>query len=145
MSINLDTRLLLNNLIKQKYTFFKSLENVFARYLLDQYRYPSDYPDEPPFYLITSIYELNRIVIDYCVYGASRITSPHDATGDMIKYKFWLYYNMNFGTAYNEKIITRFNKVVDKCVAILKINNEVIVIHCNPLMNISSCFPKPKN
>lgn len=142
MSIHLETRLLLNNLIKQKYAFFKSLENVFGRYLLDQHKRPSDYPDEPPFYLITSIYELDRMVIDYCMYGASRITSPHDATADMIKYKFWLYYNMNFATAYNDIMVKRFNKVVDKCVTILKINDEIAVTYCNTLPDMGSCFPK---
>jgi len=139
MPLDIEIQLLLNNLIKKHYDFFKVLDNSFSRYIVDQHRHYSEYPDEPPFYLISSIYELDRMILDYCVFGAMRITNPHDACSKIIKYKFWLYYNMQYSAFVNDLVIARFNKVVDKCITILKLNDEIM----NPLCNM--CFYSSKN
>jgi hypothetical protein len=135
MPIDLEVRLLLNNLLKIHYDYFKVLEKVFDRYIVDQHKHYSEYPDEPPFYLISSIYELDRITIDYCVFGAARIVNAHDACADMIKYRFWLYYNTHYSDHIDDRIIKRFNKVAEKCITILKLNDEITKSHsqCNPM------------
>jgi hypothetical protein len=138
MSLDIEVRLLLNNLIKKHYDYFKVLEKSFSRYIVDQHKHYSEYPDEPPFYLISTLYELDRIVIDYCEFGAARIVNAHDACSDMIKYKFWLYYNMHYSDYIDDRIIVRFNKVVDKCITILKLNDEIVSINCNPMCNMFS-------
>jgi len=138
MSLDIEVRLLLNNLIKKHYDYFKVLEKSFSRYIVDQHKHYSEYPDEPPFYLISTLYELDRIVIDYCEFGAARIVNTHDACSDMIKYKFWLYYNMHYSDYIDDRIVVRFNKVVDKCITILKLNDEIVSINCNPMCNMFS-------
>lgn len=139
MSIHKESRILLNNLIRQEGPFFKVLDNVFGRYIVSQYKVQSEYPDEPPFYLIAQIYELDHTVSEYCKYGAARITDIHGATAEMLKYKFWLYYNMHYSEHVDDKMISRFNKVVDKCIAIFKLNDEILESHVNPLFEVSCC------
>ena len=153
MSLDIEVRLLLNNLIRKHYDYFKVLEKSFSRYIVDQHKHYSEYPDEPPLYLISSLYELDRIIIDYCVFGAARVVNAHDACADMIKYKFWLYYNMHYSDCVDlctfemrkgvdDRIIERFNKVIDKCITILKLNDEVIEYRYNPVFDISNCIIK---
>jgi hypothetical protein len=138
MSIHKETRILLNNLIRQEGQFFKVLDNVFGRYIVSQYRVQSEYPDEPPFYLIAQMYELQHTVLEYCKYGAARITDIHGATAEMLKYKFWLYYNMHYSEHVDDKMINRFNKIVDKCITILKLNDAVVESHINPSFDVST-------
>ena len=172
MSLDIEVRLLLNNLIRKHYDYFKVLEKSFSRYIVDQHKHYSEYPDEPPLYLISSLYELDRIIIDYCVFGAARVVNAHDACADMIKYKFWLYYNMHYSDyidlctfetptcglfisanatlpcafemrkGVDDRIIERFNKITDKCITILKLNDEVIEYRYNPVFDISNCIIK---
>jgi uncharacterized protein YutD len=138
MSIHKETRILLNNLIRQEGSFFKVLDNVFGRYIVSQYRVKSEYPDEPPFYLIAQIYELHHTVSEYCKYGAARITDIHAATTEILKYKFWLYYNMHYSDQLDNKMITRFDKVVEKCIIILKLNDEITESHINLLFDVGT-------
>ena len=123
MSLYIEVQLLMNNLIKKEYAFFKILENTFSRYIVDQEKHYSEYPDEPPFYLISHLYELDHMIANYCLYGAARITNPHDACSEMIKHRFCLYYNIHYSECIYEKIIARFNTVIDKCINILKLND----------------------
>ena len=126
MQLGIEVQLLLNNLIKKEDAFFKILENTFSRYIIDQHKHYSKYSDEPPFYLISHLYELDHIIANYCLYGAARIINPHDACSEMIKYKFCLYYNIHYSDYIDDQIISRFNKVIDKCITILNLNNEII-------------------
>lgn len=138
MPLDNEIKLLLNTLIKKHYDYFKLLEDAFDRYLLDQYKHSAEYPPDLPFKLISKIYELDSVVTDYCTYGISSITTPHDACSDMIKYKFWLHYNLHYSPFTEDIVILRFNSLVDKCITILKLNDEIVSINCFPMCNLFS-------
>jgi hypothetical protein len=110
------------------------LEHEFGRYLLDQYKHSPEYPEDLPFYLISKIYELVIIVNKYNKKKIVEIKSSNDITSSIIKYKFWLYYNMYYARYSEEIVINQFNKLVDNYITILKLNDSVITNHKNPLI-----------
>jgi hypothetical protein len=131
MQLTIEVQDLLNQLIKKEYLCFQIMESSFNRYLLDQYKHSNEYPVDLPFFLITNIYEVNTIIMNY--FGKYDIgENKHNVCADIIKYKFWLYYHMHYAYCLNEIVIKRFNTLLDKCIFILKLNDEIVNYYKNP-------------